>query len=218
MAETLRRVVELAVETIDGCDFAGVVLHDDHTLTTPVHTDPIVVELDTLQHHHQEGPCLDVLADRTPVYVDDLAADARWPRFGPRATAIGVRSALALSLSAVGTRGALNLYARHPRSFGVVDRAKGLLLAGLAGQSLSTARVRDEETRRLDNLQGALVSRAVIGQAQGILIERERVTPDQAFDLLRRASQHLNMKLRDVAQALVDTGESLQTGSPPPRR
>jgi AmiR/NasT family two-component response regulator len=55
----------------------------------------------------------------------------------------------------------------------------------------------------------------MIGEAQGILMERERITADQAFDILRRASEHLNTKIRDVAQALVDTGESPQTGAAP---
>jgi len=215
VVDTLQRVVGLAVETIDGCDFAGIFLLDGDTLTTPVHTDPIVIEVDALQHRHEQGPCLDAVADDSTLYACDLADDTRWPLYGPEATAAGVRSVLALSLSAKGTKGALNLYARYPQAFGVIDRAKGLLLAGLAGQALSTAQAHDEEAQRLDNLQGALLTRAVIGQAQGILIERERVTADQAFDILRRASQHLNIKLRDVAQNLVDTGESPQTGPPP---
>ncbi len=215
VADTLQRVVGLAVETIDGCDFAGIFLLDGNTVTTPVHTDPIVIEVDALQHRYEQGPCLDAVADDSTQYADDLADDTRWPLYGPEATAAGVRSVLALSLSARGTKGALNLYARYPQAFGVIDRAKGLLLAGLAGQALSTAQAHDAEIQRLDNLQGALLTRAVIGQAQGILIERERVTADQAFDILRRASQHLNIKLRDVAQNLVDTGESPQTGPPP---
>ena len=215
VADTLQRVVELAVETIDGCDFAGIFLLGDGALTTPVHTDPMVIEVDALQRRYEQGPCLDAVADDSILYADDLAGDDRWPLYGPAATAVGVRSVLALSLSNRGTRGALNLYARYPMAFGVIDRAKGLLLAGLAGQALSTAQAHDRETRRLDNLQAALLTRAVIGQAQGILIERERITADQAFDILRRASQHLNIKLRDVAQNLVDTGESPPTGPPP---
>lgn len=216
VGDTLQRVVELAVSTVEGCDFAGVFLLQGDTITTPHYTDPIVIEVDSLQHRHQQGPCLDVIAGGATVNVDDLVDDTRWPQFGPEATSAGVRSAMALSLSAIGTQGALNLYARLPHAFGVIDKAKGLLLSGLAGQALSAAQAHDEETQRLDNLQAALVSRAVIGQAQGILIERERITADQAFDILRRASQHLNVKLRDVAQALVDTGESPQTGPPSP--
>ena len=56
----------------------------------------------------------------------------------------------------------------------------------------------------------------MIGQAQGILMERERIASGEAFDILRRASQHLNRKLRDVAEDLVDTGETPDTGTPGP--
>ena len=78
--------------------------------------------------------------------------------------------------------------------------------------AFSSARTHEDEERRAANLQAALATREMIGQAQGILMERERITPDQAFDILRRASQHLNVKLRDVAQNLVDTGERPDTG------
>jgi AmiR/NasT family two-component response regulator len=109
-------------------------------------------------------------------------------------------------------RGALNLYAQLPNAFGATDRAKGTILAALAGAAIgATARRADLQSQNV-NLQAALVSREVIGQAQGILMERERVTAEQAFDILRRASQHLNEKLRDVAQNLVETGESPNTG------
>jgi hypothetical protein len=121
---------------------------------------------------------------------------------------------LALPLSVDGAPGALNLYARYPHAFGVIDRGRGTLLATMAGLAFSSVRTHEAEERRVVNLQAALATREMIGQAQGILIERERVTPDQAFDILRRASQHLNVKLRDIAQNLVDTGERPDTGTP----
>jgi len=213
VSNTLQRVVEVAVATIDGCDFAGIFMLTDEGIATPAHTDPLVLIIDALQKSCGEGPCIDAIASGSTLYADDLADDVRWPRFGPGATAAGVRSVLALSLPGSDTRGALNLYAQYPRAFGVIDRAKGLLLGGLADLALSSAEVHDNDERRLANLQSALATREVIGQAQGILIERERITPDQAFDILRRASQHLNVKLRDVAQSLVDTGERPETGS-----
>jgi ANTAR domain-containing protein len=91
-----------------------------------------------------------------------------------------------------------------------LDRAKGVVLAAMAGLALTAAEEHDDEARH--TLQVALTTQTMIGQAQGILMERERITADQAFDILRRASQHLNTKIRDVVQALVDTGESPQTG------
>jgi hypothetical protein len=210
--QTLARVLDLAKFTIEGCDYAGVVLRDGDTIVTPAHTDPVVGDLDVLQHRFSEGPSLDAIAGNLSFYAGDLAEESRWPLFGPAATGRGIRSMLALPLFADGAMGALNLYAHYPQAFGVIDRARGLLLAALAGLAFSSARSHEADELREVNLHAALATREVIGQAQGILIERERITADQAFDILRRASQHLNLKLRDVAQTLVDTGENPDTG------
>jgi hypothetical protein len=113
------------------------------------------------------------------------------------------------------TAGAINLYASYPQAFGVIDRARGLLLASMAGFACATARSHEDEKRLADNLHAALVTRELIGQAQGILMERERITSDQAFHVLRQASQHLNVKLREVAHDLVDTGQRPDIGSHP---
>jgi len=95
-----------------------------------------------------------------------------------------------------------------PAAFGATDRAKGLIFATLAGIALDTAEQRADDEKRYDNLHQALRTRELIGQAQGILMERERITGDQAFDVLRRASQHLNIKIREVARTLIETGET----------
>lgn len=209
--ETLQHVVDLAVETIEHCEFAGIFILDGSTITTPVHTDPIVIEIDSFQHRTGEGPCRDAIDTRGVFRSDNLASDTRWPRFGSLAEGQGIRSAMAVTLSADGTRGALNLYSRSLHAFSASDQANALILAILADHSLSFAHIHDEEERRIENRQKGLLTREVIGQAQGILMERERITADQAFDILRRASQHLNVKLRDVAQNLVDTGERPET-------
>jgi GAF domain-containing protein len=209
---TLEQVVAVAVHTIEGCDFAGLFLLEGDIVVTPVHTDPLVEEIDTLQRESGQGPCLDAISQRVMVYGDDLHSDERWPSFGPAADERGIRSVLALPLTASGTMGAVNLYAQYPAAFGVVDRAKGVILASLASVALTAAHSLEDEERRIENLHSALSSREVIGQAQGILMERERIAADQAFDVLRRASQYLNIKLREVAQTLVDTGERPETG------
>ena len=214
--DTLTSVVDLAVTTIEGCDFAGIVLLDDGgKLSTPVHTHPLVVEADALQELCGEGPGLDAIAQRSVFYAEDLDTDHRWPDFSRRAAATGLRSVLSFPLSADDRLGALNLYARSPLAFGVVDRATGAILSSLAGHALSVARSHEDEERRALNFQAALSTREVIGEALGILMERERISADQAFDVLRRASQYLNIKLREVAQNLVDTGEDPDTGPAP---
>jgi AmiR/NasT family two-component response regulator len=99
-------------------------------------------------------------------------------------------------------------------AFGVIDRAKATILASLASLALSVAHSHEDEERRAAAFHSALASREVVGEALGILMERERITAVQAFDVLRRASQHLNIKLRDVAQNLIDSRESPVTANP----
>ena len=214
--ETLDHVVGLAVATIEGCDDAGVFLVKGSAVTTGAHTSTLVADVDALQHRFDEGPCLEAVSVGAPLYADDLGEEHRWPRFSPLAAAAGIRSVFAVPLWAGGKPvGALNLYAHLPGAFGVVDRARGVLLAALASLAVSSAQSHEDDERRAANLQAALVTREVIGQAQGILMERERITPDQAFDILRRASQHLNRKLREIAETLVDTGEGPDVGPRP---
>lgn len=211
---TLQHIVTLAVATIDGSDAAGVFLVENGQVTTAASTDPVVLVLDRLQIESEEGPCLDTVAEKRTVYADDLATGDRWPRFAPAAVEAGIRSFLAFPLS-VRRPSALNLYATMPAAFGATDRATGLIVATLAGIALDTAEQRAGDKKRSDNLHHALRTSELIGQAKGILMERERITGDQAFDVLRRASQHLNIKLTEVARTLIETGETPPSGPRP---
>ncbi|MEO5680825.1 MAG: GAF and ANTAR domain-containing protein [Acidimicrobiales bacterium] len=216
VAGSLQRTVELAVATVEGCDAAGVFSLRDGVVVTAAATEPLVVELDELQFAHGQGPCLDAVAGGGTVYAAELAEDERWPRFGPAAAQVGIRSALAFRLSDR-PASALNLYARRSAAFDATARAKGLIFATLAGLALDAAEERAGDEQRAANLHEALVTRELIGQAQGILIEREHITGDKAFDVLRRASQHLNVKVREIARTLVETGEAPVTGRTPGR-
>lgn len=156
-----------------------------------------------------EGPCLDACREGGTFYAQDLLDDDRWPTFAAAAVDAGVRSVLAFSLSP-DLPSALNLYAALPAAFGSLDRAQGQLFATLARLALETAEERASGKR---NLLEGLRTRDVIGQAQGILMERDRITAEQAFGVLRRASQHMNVRLLEVAQNLVETGEAPDAGS-----
>jgi hypothetical protein len=107
------------------------------------------------------------------------------------------------------TLGALNLYSRHEEAFDAEARAVGAVFATHAAVALSTAQ-HDAQ------MEQALAGRDLIGQAKGILMSREGVTADQALDMLREASQRLNMKLREVAERVNDTGE-MPPRQPPKR-
>ena len=212
---TLQRIVDLAERAVDGCEAAGIFLDDHGIVKTAAASSALVDVVDRLQIDAGEGPCLDASRSNATVYAADLIDDRRWPSFGPLAVAAGIRSILAYSLSA-DRPSALNLYAQLPTAFGVTDRAQGLLFATLASLALDSAQERASEEKRSRNLIEALRTRELIGQAQGILMERERITGDQAFDVLRKASQHMNVKLREVAEALIETGESPATGATQP--
>jgi hypothetical protein len=214
VSATLSRVVDLAVATIDTCDFASITLLEEGVVRTHGERAPIVAEVDGYQYAAGQAPGLAALTQRIIIYADDLSTDSRWPEFGAKATEVGIRSLLALPLTGIASQGCLNLYARYPSAFGVVDRGKAVILSSLATLALTAAQSHETEDLRAENLRAALSSREIIGQAEGILMERERITAVEAFDILRRASQHLNVKLREVAQNLVDTGEDPDTGAP----
>ena len=208
---TLQGIVDLATQTVEGCDAAGVLVVEGGRASSVATSGPLAIQVEDLQVAAGEGPCLDAATSGTTFYAADLVDDARWLTFGPMAVAAGVRTVLAYALSDR-RLSALNLYARLPNAFGVTERAQGELFATLARIALETAEERAAGDERAVNLTEALRTRELIGQAQGILMERERITADQAFDVLRRASQHLNRKLRDVAASLVESGEAPATG------
>lgn len=204
---TLQKIVDLAELAVDGCEAAGILLSDAGTMTTAAASSPLVIDIDQMQIDANEGPCPDAMIQGTTVYAHDLIEDSRWPTFAAAATAAGIRTVLAYPLS-VERPSALNLYARLPAAFGATARAQGLLFATLARLALDSARERASDANKAQNLTEALRTRELIGQAQGILIERDRITADQAFEVLRRASQNMNVKLREVAETLVETGET----------
>jgi hypothetical protein len=210
--ETLGLVLALATLTVEGCDFAGILLLAGDTATIPARTDPVAEHLDTFQLRHDEGPSMDAIAQHLIFSAPDFTDEVRWPRLAAEAATRNVRGLLAVPLLTDVVLGSLNLYAYYPQAFGVVDRARALLLGALAAESVASAQTHEDDERQTANLHEGLASRELIGQAQGILIERERITADQAFGILRRASQHLNLKLSAVAQSLVDTGETPDTG------
>jgi hypothetical protein len=215
---TLERIVQAAAEHIDACEHAGIFLLEDDAIRTVAASDSLCLQVDVLQQDTGEGPCLDAVRSKVAYNLsDDLLVDPAYPQFGPQAADLGIRSVLALRLLTDHRLGALNLYAELPRAFGILDRAKAVILASHASTALDAAETRARDADAGDrDLHDALASRGTIGQAQGILMERERITAEQAFNCLRRASQDLNIKLRDIAQGVVDTGEDPRPGAPSP--
>ncbi|HEY0903083.1 MAG TPA: GAF and ANTAR domain-containing protein [Marmoricola sp.] len=199
--ETVDKVLEFTLKAI-GCDLAGVIfVHGKHNIETAAATDPIVAKLDAMQIEIGEGPDVSVLETRLSVIVSDTRTDTRWPRWAERVADEGVRSLLSVRMyTGDVTIGTLNAYSRQPDAFDVDDQAVAHVLARHAAVALGNA-------RKVENLWMAVDARKRIGQAQGILMERFDLTADQAFAVLLRYSQDNNVKLRVVADRLVETRE-----------
>jgi GAF domain-containing protein len=201
MVETVDRVLEYALKAVN-CAYAGVIfVHQRKRVETAAATHPVVAELDALQMECGEGPDIDVLSDQFAVVVADMRTEQRWPTWAGRVSDLGIRSLLSVRLATgVEVVGTLNLYDGEPNKFDADDRAVAHIFARHAAVALASA-------RNVEHLWQAIDARKLIGQAQGILMERYDLSADRAFAVLLRYSQDKNIKLREVANRLVTTRE-----------
>ena len=203
--DTLQTITAAASVSVPGAQDAAISLSTRRSLLenhTATHELPRRVV--HLQAEVGEGPCLQSLRDQAPVRVDDFAAEDRWPQFraGMAGELVGSMLSVPLFIDG-GSIGSLSFYAAGPGAFDAQSVDIGQVFASHAAVALAAAR--NEEGLRL-----ALTNRDLIGQAKGILMERHKITGQQAFLLLVRVSQATNVKLRDIAEELVSTGALAQ--------
>jgi hypothetical protein len=210
-------VAELARCRVGGCLEATVGVLVEGELVTLAATEPFVVELDSFQYETGEGPCIDAVRTRATVQTDLLVDGERYPRFGPRALMAGVVGVLSEPLESDGTLlGSINLFARTNSALADALRPTRLL-ATQASACVAATLDREQLRLHLAQMEQALESRDVIGQAKGILMQQGGIGPDEAFRLLIRASQRENRKLREVAQRIADrAGRQVRDGGPSP--
>ena len=214
----LQRVVQTAQAGVPGCDHAGVTLWSREKPTTAAATDDTTLSLDGAQYATGVGPCLQAIRDGVVYRVDDFEHDDRFAEFAARAIPQGLRSSLSFPLAVRQTTiGALNLYAERPDSYGDESVQLGAEFAAQASVALANAQIHDRTVSVIAQLNEALSSRAVIEQAKGMLMARQGIDAEQAFEILRRASQNRNQKLRDIATAIVQTATAAAPvdGAPP---
>ncbi len=201
--QTLQLGVDLAVELIPGAAHADIMFVRKGGVTTPVSSDPVAIELDRVQAEAGAGPCIEAASGEAVVTSQDLANDQRWPAFAAAALEHGTVSAAAFQLF-LGRHdndrfGALNLYGDQVGTFGENAIALGEVFAAMCASALASAIDKEGVTN-------ALATRDVIGQAKGILMERHKITAAQAFTMLKERSQVANVKLRELARTIADTG------------
>ena len=202
---TLASVAEFAVRAIPGADGAALSVLDRGRPQSIGVSAPFMQGIEDMQSNLGEGPCMSAVTDRVPQMSGSLGGDTRWRRFGPRASRLGVHSALAVPLTLPDrVVGALNVYARAKDAFGEESVRIAELFAVPAAVTVANAQVLASAERVVAQLSEALTSRATIDQAIGVLMSRSGATAQEAFDRLREMSQAEHVKLADLAGQLLE--------------
>ena len=205
MKETLDRVAHLAQEAVPAADMAGLTMVVEGRARTAVFTEDEAPEIDSAQYETGIGPCLDAFRHRDVFVIDDTEKDDRWTAFSEAAAAHGIRSTLSMPLVANHEGvGALNFYSREANGFSDDDVELGSQFATQAAIVLANAQAYWDAHQLSQDLATAMKSRATIEQAKGVLMGAQRCSSDDAFQILVRASQRENRKLREVAEDLVN--------------
>jgi GAF domain-containing protein len=205
LQETLTRVADLTVEAVAPADLAGITMLVEGRHRTAVFTDETAPEVDQAQYDSGEGPCLAAFHEQRVTQIRSTLSDGPWPEFRRTAAEHGIRSTLSLPLLVDNAVvGAMNLYARRERAFGDDDVETASLFASQAAIVLANAQAYWDARELSSGLAEAMKSRAVIEQAKGMLMAAQACDADTAFELLIKASQRENLKLRDIAQRVVD--------------
>lgn len=196
--DMLQRVVDTAVQLLDCSAAATALLRDHTTVEKAAFTSDVSKRAALLQLELDGGPCLTAMREAGQVRIDNTTTDKRWPRWSAAVAELGVRSSVSVSLTSGDPRslGSLFVYSHRVNAFDDEDVAMVRILA-------SHAAIAVRRNRAKHNLERALDTRTVIGQAEGIVMALYDITADQAFAVLTRCSQLGNIKLRDVAAEVV---------------
>lgn len=197
--DTLQGVTSSAKRLISGVDTADILIVARRgKFQSHAPTGDLAVRLDEFQEQFGEGPCVDAALDETVVRSDDLSKETRWPRFTKAALGVGVQSLVSLKLfTRDDTVGALNLFALRPGAFGAEDEELGLMLAAHAAVALQAANATHQ-------FRSALVSRDIIAQAKGMIMERFNMDAIRAFEVMRKLSQDENIPVSVLAVQIVE--------------
>jgi tetrahydromethanopterin S-methyltransferase subunit F len=215
-SDTLAAVTRLAVAAVPGVEQASISEGRNGRFRTIASTGDMATAADQIQYEMGTGPCVDAIIDDTVYRSNDLSRDTRWPEFGTRAHAeTGASSMMSLRLFMEGDEriAGLNLYSGRHDAFDDDAHAIATVVATHSATALIAASARE----RVDNLQRALASNRRIGMAMGVLMASHKLTENDAFTLLRIASQNTNRKLTDIAEDVITTG-ALELPTPKPAR
>jgi GAF domain-containing protein len=200
----LQRIAELAKRAVPGAVEVSVTLVRADVPVTAAYTGQLALDADEMQYERGFGPCLDAARGGVVMRIDDMATETRWPDYAPKAAGIGIGSSLSVPLPLQeDVIGALNIYGGQPGAFDDEALRVAETFSGHAAVALANADLYASTAQLAQQMKDAMVSRAVIEQAKGIIMARQGCTAEAAFQVLVRTSQAANRKLKDVAAALV---------------
>jgi GAF domain-containing protein len=203
----LQRVVDLVPQVMPPGAEASITLLRNQQATTAAFSGPQASDLDEMQYAYGYGPCIEAALGGRPIEITDGRSESRWPGYIVTFLERGMLSSLATPVPAASFTAGLNVYAPTAGAFSDEHRRAAVEIAGYAGVALTNLDVLQDARDQAENLRAAMESRAAIEQAKGILMERHKVTSDQAFRLLAGVSMRTNRKVRDLAEQLVATGD-----------
>lgn len=215
---TLERVCDLALQAITSADLIGITMIVEGCSRTAVSTDPLAPEIDRVQYETGKGPCVAAYEQKRPFFIASTSEDGPWPEFRRMAAEHGVASTMSLPLM-VGDDAiaSINIYSRTPAAFGMAEAEVAQPFVTQAAIVLANASAYSDARSLNENLGEAMKSRAVIEQAKGMLMAAQKCDEDSAFEMLVKASQRENIKLRQVAERIVANAIERACGAEPPR-
>ncbi|MFG2030556.1 GAF and ANTAR domain-containing protein [Streptomyces sp. NPDC048825] len=211
LEDFLQTLADAAVE-LSRAQGAGLTLERDGRPLTVVSAGTAATKLDEKQYGQDDGPCPQSLRTGVELLINDMTEETRWGDYPTYAVACGIRSSLSLPIAAhTHTAGALNLYAAPPKAFEQADVTALRALASQATGAIALAQRLTDTQEFATQLQDAMKYRSVIDQALGVVMGQRKCTAEEAFGILRSASQNRNIKLRDLCTELLTN----LTGEPP---
>jgi GAF domain-containing protein len=212
--EVLADVTRIAAQGTPGAEATSItLLRDDRAFTAAYHGE-MALAADELQYRHGYGPCMDAGRGGVPLRVDDMHTEERWPDYVAHVVrTTPVRSSLSIPLPYQGSAiGALNVYSSKPAAFASPESLRaGLEVAEVVAVAVANADAHHQLGEQARNMRLAMESRAVIEQAKGVLMAQRHVDAEQAFEILREASQRYNRKLREIALGIVGSTQEGRT-------
>jgi GAF domain-containing protein len=204
--DVLTEITRVATGGIPGAESTSITLVKNDKAFTAAHHGEMALAADELQYAKGYGPCMDAGRGGVVLRIDEVRTEQRWPDYVAHAQEVGVRSSLSVPLPYQGSSiGALNIYSTKPAAFATAEALEaGLETADVVAVAVANAESHWQLGEQARNMRIALDSRAVIEQAKGVLMAQRHVDAEQAFEILREASQRYNRKLREIAVGIVD--------------